>query len=129
MTHAIRSRLSLMMLIQYGIWGAWYVPMGTYLGKTLGFTGKEIGLAYTSTAIGAMVSPFFVGMIADRFFSTERILAVLHLAAAALLCLTASATQFHLFYPALIGVTLCYMPTLALTNSLSFHQMKNIGAD
>ncbi|HTV00122.1 MAG TPA: nucleoside permease [Luteitalea sp.] len=129
MSSATRIKLSILMFLEYFVWGTWYVTMGPYLNETLKFSGAQIGLAYGATALAAIVSPFFVGMVADRFFATEKIMAVLHLIGAVLLFYVTTLADFSSFYPVLLIYTLCYMPTLALANSLSFRQMTDPGKE
>jgi nucleoside transporter len=125
----LKVRLCVFMFVQYFIWGAWYVSMGTYLANTLKFEGGQIGLAYGAFAIGAMISPFIVGLIADRFFASEKLLAVLGILGGAVLCCLPRLLTFSSFFPALILYCALYVPTLALGNSLSLHHLENPKAD
>ena len=124
-----RVQLSAMMFLNFFIWGAWYVTMGTYLDKVLHATGVQVGAAYSAMAIATILSPFFVGMIADRFFSAQKVLGVLHLAGAALLFYITSITNPDGFYWILLLYSLMYAPTLALANSVAFRQMKDPGKE
>jgi nucleoside transporter len=129
MPFSIRARLSAMMFLNYVIWGAWYVTLSTYLTATLHFTGTQAGAVFGTTALASMISPFFVGLVADRFFSTERVLAVLHFSGAILLWRVASAQSFAAVYSLLLAYCLCYFPTISLTNSLALQHMKDAGRD
>ncbi len=118
--------LAVMMFLQYYIWGAWYVTMGTYMGDVLKSSGVEIGAAYSAGAIATIISPFFVGMIADKFFAAQKIMGVLHLIGGVLLYL-ATTVDNSSFYWVILIYSLLYMPTIALSNSVAFAQMTDPG--
>src|ERR671925_50417 len=129
MQTALKTKLSIFMFLQYFIWGSWYVSMGTYLANVLKFSGPEIGAAYGAFAIGSMISPFFVGLVADRYFASEKMLGFLGLFGAVILFLLPHATEFATFYPLLILYCATYAPTLALGNSLSLHHLRDAKKD
>ena len=119
------ARLSAMMFLQFFIWGGWFVTLGTFLTTTLAASGGQVGMAFSTQSWGAIIAPFVVGLIADRFFNAERILAVLHLLGAVLLYQLHRAPDFGAFYPYVLAYMMIYMPTLALVNSVAFRQMRD----
>jgi len=125
MNFGLRLKLSIMMVLQYAVWGAWAVPLASYMSGPLGFDGASVGWVYSTTAIAAIISPFFIGMVADRYFSTERCLGVFHLIGAVFLYLASKTGPGEVTYlfNIMLLYSLCYMPTIALTNSLSFRNM------
>jgi nucleoside transporter len=125
MTSAIRVKLSFMMFLEFFVWGAWFVTMGTYLTTTLHATGTQNAGAYATQALGAILAPFIIGLIADRYFSAQKILGVLHLLGAASLYYATVVTNFDKFYPNILFYMIIYMPTLALVNSISFKQLQD----
>lgn len=122
-----RLQLSTLMFLQYFVWGTWYVTISTYLTQTLEFEPVQVGLVFGTFSIAAMISPFFVGLVADKFFPTEKTLGFLHLLGAAIFMLLSTIETFGFFYAGLLLYALCYTPTMALSNSLSFHQMEDPG--
>ena len=129
MTDSTRFQLSFMMFLEFFIWGGWFVTMGTFLGNNLGATGAETAMAYSTQSWGAIIAPFIIGLIADRFFNAEHILGVLHLIGAFLMYQMYQSADFGSFYPYVLGYMIGYMPTLALVNSVSFNQMKDPAKD
>lgn len=129
MPNILHLRLAIQMFLQFFIWGSYFVTLGTYLLQTLEFSGQEVGLVYGSTAIAAMVSPFLLGILADRHFSTERLLSALNFAGALLMLVTSTVETFWPFYPLFLIYTFTYMPTFSLNASLCFHHLKHPGRD
>jgi nucleoside transporter len=127
MTLKTGSQLAFMMFVEYFIWSSWYVTMGTYMGENLHSTGLQIGAAYSALAIATMISPFFIGLVADRFFAAQKIMGVLHLLGAALLFLAGTVHSNAAFYWIILFYSLMYMPTIALSNSVAFSQMNDPG--
>jgi MFS family permease len=125
MPPGIKVRLSFMMFLEFFVWGSWYVTMGTFLGANLGASGTQIGAAFSTQSFGAIIAPFIIGLIADRYFNAEKILGILHLTGAVLLYLCYTSESFVNFYPFIFMYMVLYMPTLALVNSISFRQMKD----
>ncbi|ARV06892.1 MFS transporter [Polaribacter sp. SA4-10] len=125
MKNSTKYQLSFMMFLEFFIWGGWFVTMGSFLGSNLGASGAETGMAYSTQSWGAIIAPFIIGMIADRYFNAEKILGVLHLIGALLMYMMSQATEFSAFYPYVLGYMITYMPTLALVNSVSFNQMSD----
>ncbi|WP_419307679.1 nucleoside permease [Chromohalobacter israelensis] len=121
----LRTRLGIMMFLQFFIWGGWFVTLGTFLSQNLNASGSQIGMAFSTQSWGAIIAPFIIGLIADRYFNAERILGVLHLAGAALMFGLYRAQDFTTFYPLVLVYMILYMPTLALVNSVSFRQMRD----
>ena len=125
MSYFIKFQLSLMMFLQFFIWGSWFVTLGTFLSKNLDATGIQSSIAFSTQSWGAIIAPVFIGLIADKYFNAEKILGILHLIGGYLMIQLYQYTSFDFFYLLVFFYMLLYMPTLALVNSISFNQMKN----
>jgi nucleoside transporter len=129
MPASLKARLCLMMFLNYVIWGSWYVTIGTYCTATLKFSGTETGLVFGTTALASMISPFFIGLIADRYFSTEKVLATLHILGAAILYGVTQVHSFGAVYAMMLGYCLLFFPSIGLTNSLTLRQLTDAGGE
>ena len=125
MSVSIRFKLSFMMFLEFFIWGAWFVTLGTFLIQNLKASQFEIANVFSTQSLGAIIAPFIIGMIADRYFNAERILGVLHLIGAFLMFQMYNTTDISLFYPYVLAYMVLFMPTLSLVNSVSFRQLTN----
>ncbi|MDD5149302.1 MAG: nucleoside permease [Flavobacterium sp.] len=125
MNTTIRIKLSFMMFLEFFIWGSWFVTLGTFLSSNLHASGSETGSVFSTQSWGAIVAPFIIGLIADRYFNAEKILGILHLVGAFLMYQMYVSEDVTVFYSYVLGYMILYMPTLALVNSVSFNQMKD----
>jgi nucleoside transporter len=123
MTPVNRIKLSAMMFLEFFIWGGWFVTLGTFLGTNLQASGTQISAAFSTQSFGAIIAPFIIGLIADKYFNAEKILGFLHLIGAVLMYMMFRAVDFTQFYPYVFAYMVVYMPTLALVNSVAFNQM------
>ncbi len=125
MKPTIRFQLSFMMFLEFFIWGGWFVTLGTFLNNNLHASGLQSASVFSTQSWGAIIAPFIIGLIADRFFNAEKILGILHIAGAVMMYQMYQSTDISSFYPYVLGYMVLYMPTLALVNSVAFNQMGN----
>ena len=121
------TKLSIMMFLEYFVWGSWYVTMATYMTGILHSSGVQVGAAYSALAIATMISPFFIGMVADKYFAAQRIMGVFHIVGGLLLYLATQISNNATFYWVILLYSLLYMPTIALSNNIAFSQMTDPG--
>ena len=125
MKFTTRVQLSFMMFLNFFIWGGWFVTLGTYLSNNLNANGGQSANVFSTQSWGAIIAPFIIGLIADRYINAEKILGVLHILGAVLMYQMFRASDINVFYPYVLIYMILYMPTLALVNSVSFNQMNN----
>jgi nucleoside transporter len=125
MKQTTRIQLSIMMFLEFFIWGGWFVTLGTFLGNNLNATGGESAKIFSTQSWGAIIAPFIIGLIADRYINAEKILGALHIVGAILMYQMYNADNISIFYPYVLAYMILYMPTIALVNSVSFNQMKD----
>ncbi len=123
----LRLRLSSMMFLQYFVWSMWYVTMGTYMMTNLKAGAVDVGGAYATFSIGAIISPFFVGLVADRFFASQRVLGALHIMGAFVLFFVGRATDLGSFWWLILMYTLLYAPTISISNAIAFRHVSDPG--
>lgn len=121
----VKLRLSVMMFLQYAIWGAWAPVLSAYLQNNLGFSGSQLGIIFSLLPLATIISPFLGGQLADRYFPSEKVIAVLQLVGGVLLLLIAGVTSFNTMMWLMLLYSLVYAPTLALTNSIAFINLKD----
>ena len=124
---SIRLKLSALLFLEFFVWGAWFVTLGTYLANELGASGSQIGVAFLTQSLGAILAPLIVGLIADRYFSAQRIFGVMHLVAAVLIFIAGRVGDFGPFFGFALAYMILFMPTLALANTISFNQLRDPG--
>ncbi|RTY69713.1 nucleoside permease [Flavobacterium sp. LB2P53] len=126
MNSTIRIKLSIMMFLEFFIWGAWFVTLGTFLKFNFSDAeGPVVAAIFSTQSWGAIIAPFIIGLIADRYFNAEKILGILHLAGAFLMYQMYQSEEVGMFYTYVLSYMILYMPTLALVNSVAFNQMKD----
>jgi nucleoside transporter len=125
----LKIRLGFMMFVNYIVWGAWYVTISTYLTQTLHFSGTQAGAVFSTVSVAALVSPFIIGLIADRYFATERVMAILYALAAVLMFVLPRMTGFPMVYAIMLTFCLCFFPTVSLTNAIGMQLVDNPGKE
>jgi nucleoside transporter len=124
-----RIQLMLMMFLMFCTWGAWYGQMGKYLFTTLKASGDQIGSAYATFSIASIFAPFFVGMIADRYFSAQKVMGILNLLGAVILYFLIQNQDPDTFFWYILAYTITFAPNLALSSSIAMNQMKDPGKE
>lgn len=126
MKSKLTIQLMFMMFLEFFIWGVWFVPLGNYL-TTIGFQGEEVGAVFSTLAWGSIIAAFFVSLIADRFFSAQKLNGVLHLAGGVLIFIASKITDPNLFFWTMLAFMICYMPTVALASTIALHHVSDAG--
>jgi len=126
---SVRWRLSVMMFLEFAVWGAWFMPFSAYCKDQLGFDGQQIGNLYGMMALGTMASMFIAGQLADRVMSSEYLMAIFHFAGAGFMYAMTRTHDYNTIWYLMLGYALVYNPTLAMANTLAFANIPDATRD